>query len=63
MTLSQKRKIVQWFLDGASTHVVQKRLQERSPYTYIFSDLIEAVIRDYMNGKVSLKPKTRRKKK
>ena len=54
MTLKQKREIVARFKAGEFVLVLA--LVFDKPY-----DLLEAVLRDYMNGKFSLKPERKRK--
>lgn len=57
MTLKQKREIVIDFKSGVS----MTNIYYRTPLP-IERDEIEQVIRDFMNGKFSLKPKRRKSK-
>ncbi len=55
LTLKQKREIVRRFWAGESVHGIACTIHDGAHYPG--TDPVEAVIRDYMNGKFSLEPK------
>ena len=60
MKIAEKRRIVRKFMDGFSIRWLRDWATPR-PYS-LEPEEVEQVLRDYMNGKFSLKVKPRRKR-